>query len=789
MFRYLVSILTVGLISINSFAVLPKDKITYSFDENNYQPWNISCPKDKDKISSRCPASNFKVDPVCGYHEWSLSLINLTLMQPEEYLYIMEVNKSACVGNKQKYNPTIASNFSRPDLDRECEKYVKPILDTKNEIKVDDVDKEDESTKYFLKAFKDLDSTCFVPTKVIKIVDAPQPCSVQKVACSKFFKTSGGNIGELHRSLIDLLFSTNDKNKIKECVIFLAVNSKNEAFAYVDAELSWHIVGQESSTKTYNISQAYPSELKESLIAERFTRLPAGTTDVETAIGKANLRKSCSEEQKPVLVRNHFANARDLAAIEKEDRDNYTSGLLLTGAQVNNEIIEAEKNKEIENKNKGEDDGSKTSKNGDAGGAGSGNEEEQTATVTSCTEPDADTFTATDGNTTITLKGRCDSLCEEQTPAMDENQKKICKKRCLRERKGYTYYDSNNAGHKIPFQDEGIVFSSFKDVKGISYEQALTDYDACLVAIGKKMSKEQKWATGMQAGGMTANLLMGLFGMYQTTSANEDAFAMQMEMLKASDKCYSLKPDKEILKQDKRSFFGWIFSGFKSTNKSSYVTSENYTEEQKANNEKLKKPYNVRNPLTGLQQDMTPYEICVINLALAAMNQFSQNQMLCNQLYGSGLMSQTEYKYCLQGKTPAYARMGGNFAPVPQKSTPKDPEKQEDKKAEEPKKAPDGGGNPSAGAAAPSGSSGNDNNRTTPEYLRNSPYYRYNPSKQSNLDYQSRGYGYENTANQQGSVDVGTAGGNKSIGVAPQGSYLELTLPSVHNTTRENVGK
>ncbi|HOW17137.1 MAG TPA: hypothetical protein PK443_05430, partial [bacterium] len=125
MFRSLISILAIGLISTNLFA-LDKSKITYSFEKDKYQPWNISCPGDKEKLSTRCTKDTFLIDPVCGYHEWSVSLINPSKTSPEGYQYMMEVSKSACMGNKQKYNPTIASSFSRPDGNTACEKYVKP---------------------------------------------------------------------------------------------------------------------------------------------------------------------------------------------------------------------------------------------------------------------------------------------------------------------------------------------------------------------------------------------------------------------------------------------------------------------------------------------------------------------------------------------------------------------------------------------------------------------------------------------------------------------------------------
>lgn len=652
-----------------------------------------------------------------------------------------------------KLNPSAASNLKRPDQNMDCQKYTfiggldscdngQGIADCLNSTpgsKAEIYFSEFLNSKYGcrpvdLKYGADLGSNPSIGG-----------CIIEAIPCDNFFVSPGTLKDVYYPAMIKALAAT-PRSGMTNCKVFAAtvIRSQNnvQRFIYDDDKFAWFPLKQGGSNQpkylvdTDNSVRISDEEIK--------TRLK----DIKSK----NPEQYCSDEQTTSineLIGDPKVNneTKELAKAIMKDFGDYLNASYLAYYQTNADEEEIDE------------------------------EEEQEFDVSKCTEvkPKPEVFTNSAG---ITVADYCTEKCKVEIVG-----NKTCNKRCLKGKKNSIYYD-DNTGRSMKFDT-----SSFRDISGKFYQDGLEDYNTCLVAAGVKMSKEKKWETAMAAGGMTANLLMGLYGLYQQTSMSEDQFALQLEMLKQSDPCYSLNPNKTVMKGGKkRGFFGWIFSGLKSTYKEQ-TPYESLSTADPAAYAKLSTTYELNNPLTGSSQNMTPYDICIINKALASMGQFSQNQMLCNQLMGMGLLNRNEYKACLLGKDINYGKSApGAFAsksaPATTPAAAAEEEKEDEEKAADDKA---GSGSGSAGGGSGGGGGGTpssaDNSRS-PDYLRN-PYYRNTRSGQG-LDYSGRPYGYEPSLSQQGSTDLKQGDKTVGSGGSSQNAFYDR-LTGVHDGIRNNL--
>jgi len=751
-------------------AVLAPSSQQYVFEKASYGVWDFKCPakNGKETLDDYCYEKDSK-DPVCLYNEWIVS-INDTVLSDDTELsnYINDMTTAVCVNSSleqgkslQRHNPILASNFVRPDGEvNYCQDYTNPSFIGGQPVTVTDEGgrfsknysfkegQQDASSSddKFLQAYCDVFSTCCSNGARIEVSERPfasnyKKCGIEKADCSNFFKPTGGNMGELHRGLIEQLASTNGTNKMTNCYIYLAHTDDDKRYAYNDARLAWEITEYNYTNKLYEILGSKPDQVKKltnAFVEQRFRKRD----------GADNLNYVCSDEQALALLDREIVSISDIKEVNDQELFNHISGQMLAGKY----LIQAAK----------KDAAKKDNVNSTA------DDNKKTVVPADCKEPLAEEYK----NEGITLQDKCKSACLEVSMAYnyddtfttDEDNKEIrdadflgkkgdkyinnqdnkhskCMKKCTGGEKRYSYPVYKAA--KVIDRPAGIKVVSFKNIKladykkdRTSFEDALATYDKCLVDAGSKLSPEAKalaWTTGA---GMAANLLLELYKMNVQGKISEKTFAIQLETLKASIPCYWAKADKDVLNlnpkktYEHKTFAGRLFSLWKHTDEDMY---------SKQTDPALSKTYNIRNPITGLQEDMTPYDVCLVNTALAAMGAGAQQQMLCNQMLGLGLITGgTEYKYCLLGQAVPYAaRNAGIFAKSAPAPTPPTPE--EKKKEDKEKKKDDAAAPAAAAAAAPAAAGATTPTKETPQvpnYLNNkNPYYRPGYSRDGGLGY------------------------------------------------------
>ncbi len=694
---------------------------------------------------------------------------------------IKDKSESICKVGKNntcvpKLNVSMMSNIERADKNSDCQNYTYPkrIIDSKcqsggniKECLTNNTMKKTKFEEYFEAFFKGKD--CVIDN--IKYREAPTSgdgCYIDAVSCKDFFvDNETGTLKDIHYpGLIKVLANTKD---LKTCRLYVATISKDgkqDRYIYDDDIFAWLTIkdGANNSQPKYMIDkEAKVIRIENDEIKNRAQDLNSKTPD-----------DYCSENQ--------------IVTLKQLAKDDVTNNALLTDiyekylAHLEKDLFSAYVSEAPPQQSvTPEQQQSVTPEQQQQGKQQQDQQQQSQAPVTASDcesiKPKPENFKNT---TNETLQVYCDRIC----PA-DISSRKNCINRCIEGKDKSSVLSKDANGSVIPFDTKGYTYS------GKTYTEAYSAYDECLVKAGKKMSKEKKWETGLTTSGMAANLLMGLYGMYSTSSMNDDNFMLQIEMLKRSDQCYSLNPEQSVISNTKkRSFFGWIFSGMKSTFKEEQPYKK-LSEVDETTHNKLKQTYSIKNPVTGVSEDMTAYDICVLNKALSSMNQSMQNQMLCNQLMGMGIINQREYKACMMGKDLKYGT-GGNtpFAKAADKPAPPTPDK---KKEEDPKKddaKKDDKAAPATGGGGTPGSTPSASNKETPDYMRNYPYYKSSNRGGGNLGYSDGkqpyyGGGDAGTAGQN-SVDL-KAGTGTGADAGTAGNFLIDNLPGINSTTYNSI--
>ncbi len=680
---------------------------------------------------------------------------------------------------RPKFNPSLSSNVKRPDASSDCQGQT--CLNCAGEAaEKADASSTQEVLKSFYKFFKSGKGVVKDCTAAeFKIVTAPQTtagCYIEALPCKDFFAEKADSSMEkiYYPGLIKVLLSVDD---ISTCKLYTAsivtvagtgadavVTTKRRI--YDDDKFAWISVkekkeGDFDTIPKFVIDPVVITKVKDIDSAELSKRI--------ATIAAANPADYCSLEQINTIISDDEELIPETSVCIKNQK-------LIKSAYANSLSSDYQEYfaQNFEDEDEEDDDAYSDGEKVD---------------VSKCTEvkPDPDKYILNNQTFTDYCSEACSAIKEGASKSLGESYKKNCIKRCLKGKSKSAVSSTDASGKRIEFKT-----IAFKNENGKKYSDAMEDYNTCLVAAGVKMSKEKKWEVGMSSAGMAANLLVGLYGLYQQTSVTDDQFLMQMEMLKQSDQCYSLNPNKTTVKSGKkRSLFGWIFSGFKSTYKNADELYEPLSSSDPAAYASLTQTYQMRNPLspTGAMQNMTLYDICLINKALASLNQTMQNQMLCNQLMGMGLLNQREYKACLMGKDLKY----GSGAPGSFGSTEKDkpavstPEEKKEEEEEKKADAAAAGGAPSAGGGgggSPS-SSAADNSKSSPDYLR-SPYYRGRSG--GGLDYSGRPYGYDSSGlTQQSSTDLNKNPNKTGTDAEMSQNAFYDRLTGVHTGIRNNL--